>query len=65
MADTCDHKYVYLRQDAVVLKSHNRRRSERSVRDVFFCEHCLTYQAREIRREAWSRPTAEWIPVNP
>jgi hypothetical protein len=47
---TCDHKFVYARQEE---KEEGGYRPIRHVYDVFFCEKCLEYKGREV---------AQWVP---
>lgn len=45
--ETCDHKYVFIRQEEEQFGGY---RPDVEVFDVFFCERCLEYKKKLVAR---------------
>lgn len=45
---SCDHKFVYLRQECVD-KNPGQWHSDQVLQDVYFCEKCLAYQQVKVK----------------
>jgi hypothetical protein len=52
MAETCEHKYTFLRKETI---DESGYRPGRDVYDIFFCEKCLTYLKVFVQHEEQSR----------
>lgn len=45
--ESCEHKFVYLRQESIGVSWHNWKKF-----DVYYCEKCLTYKKIELDKNA-------------